>query len=95
MSLRKLSHKIIIFKLIKTAKRSLLSREVKISKELIVKAKVMWFFFLNHFPNSPTALAQILREARDSMTSMQTALDRYSTLLDTNTPEVSKFTTLV
>ncbi|KAL9989019.1 hypothetical protein ACROYT_G003526 [Oculina patagonica] len=36
---------------------------------------------------SPTALAQILREARDSMTSMQTALDRYSSLLDTNTPE--------
>lgn len=36
---------------------------------------------------SPAALAQILREASDSMTSMQTLLGRYASLLDTNRPE--------
>ena len=44
------------------------------------------FFLL--FPDSPAALAQILREARDAMTSMQTVLDRYASLLDTDRPEV-------
>ena len=52
----------------------------------------MWYDFCFYlfwlFPDSPSALAQILREARDSMTSMQTALDRYASLLDTNRPEV-------
>lgn len=37
--------------------------------------------------SSPAALAEILRDARDSMTSMQTTLDRYASLLDTNSPE--------
>ena len=46
------------------------------------------FFWLHVFPDSPAALAQILREVRESMTSMQTVLDRYASLLDTNRPEV-------
>ena len=44
------------------------------------------FFF-----NSPAALAEVLRDARDSMTSMQTVLDRYASLLDSNSPEVQLF----
>ena len=45
------------------------------------------FFFFN----SPAALAEVLRDARDSMTSMQTVLDRYASLLDSNSPEVHLF----
>lgn len=37
--------------------------------------------------SSPAALAEVLRDARDSMTSMQTVLDRYASLLDSNSPE--------
>ena len=43
------------------------------------------------FLNSPAALAEVLRDARDSMTSMQTVLDRYASLLDSNSPEVQLF----
>ena len=55
---------------------------------MMTKVMCSHLYLLIIFPDSPTALAQILREARDSMTSMQTALDRYASLLDTNTPEV-------
>lgn len=53
----------------------------------------MYFlFFFDQYPSvnciSPAALAQILREAGESMTSMQTAINRYVSLLETNTPEV-------
>lgn len=37
--------------------------------------------------SSPAALAEVLRDARDSMTTMQTVLDRYASLLDSNSPE--------
>lgn len=37
--------------------------------------------------SSPEALAQILREVGESMTSMQTAMNRYVSLLGTNSPE--------
>ena len=55
--------------------------------------KIIYFRFLfDQFPCvnciSPAALAQILREAGESMTSMQTVLNRYVSLLETNTPEV-------
>ena len=49
-------------------------------------------FVFDHFTvqlNSPAGLAEILREAENSMTTMQTALNRYVSHLETNTPEVS------
>lgn len=52
----------------------------------LIVSTVTFFFF-----NSPAALAEVLRDARDSMTSMQTVLDRYASLLDSNSPEVQLF----
>lgn len=37
--------------------------------------------------SSPAALAEILKEAGESMTSIQTAMNRYVSLLEANTPE--------
>lgn len=51
----------------------------------LIVSTVTFFFF------SPAALAEVLRDARDSMTSMQTVLDRYASLLDSNSPEVQLF----
>lgn len=42
---------------------------------------------------SPAALAEILKEAGESMTSIQTAMNRYVSLLEANTPEVGVQTT--
>ena len=44
---------------------------------------------------SPAALAEILKEAGESMTSIQTAMNRYVSLLEANTPEVGVQTTVL
>ena len=49
----------------------------------------MFFYHFTFQFNSPAGLAEILREAGKSMTTMQTALDQYVSHLETNTPEVS------